>query len=74
MLRQQADRAPPHLRRQARPLHDIDGQAVARRVKEMAQYLIRPDGHNGYRCGGTDLDSLQHYLAHRLPNPTPHPA
>ena len=33
----------------------------------MAQYLIRPDGHIGYRCGGTDLDGLQHYLAHWLP-------
>jgi hypothetical protein len=26
VLRQHADRAPPHRRRQARPLHDIDGE------------------------------------------------
>jgi 2-polyprenyl-6-methoxyphenol hydroxylase-like FAD-dependent oxidoreductase len=60
-----------HLAREAArgALHDVDGQALARLgVKGTAQYLIRPDGHIGYRCAGTDLDGLQRYLSRWLPN------
>jgi hypothetical protein len=60
-----------HLTREAAPgaLHDIDGQAFARLgVADTAHYLIRPDGHVGYRCAGTDLDGLQRYLSRWLPN------
>jgi 2-polyprenyl-6-methoxyphenol hydroxylase-like FAD-dependent oxidoreductase len=66
-----------HLSREAVPgaLHDVDGQAFARLgVDDAAHYLIRPDGHVGYRAAGTDLRGLQHYLAHLLPYATPHPA
>jgi hypothetical protein len=37
-------------------------------VKGTAQYLIRPDGHIGYRCGGTDLNGLQRYLTRWFPD------
>jgi hypothetical protein len=53
------------LTREAVPgaLHDLDGQAFARLgVTDAAQYLVRPDGHIGYRCAGTDLDGLRTYL------------
>jgi 2-polyprenyl-6-methoxyphenol hydroxylase-like FAD-dependent oxidoreductase len=66
-----------HLTREATSgaLHDVDGQAFARLgVKQAAHYLIRPDGHVGYRAAGTDLDGVQRHLAHWLPNPTPSPA
>jgi 2-polyprenyl-6-methoxyphenol hydroxylase-like FAD-dependent oxidoreductase len=59
-----------HLTREATPgaLHDLDGQGFARLgVDGAAQYLVRPDGHVGYRCGGDDLAGLQRYLAHWLP-------
>jgi 2-polyprenyl-6-methoxyphenol hydroxylase-like FAD-dependent oxidoreductase len=65
-----------HLTREATPgtLHDLDGQVFARLgVDGAAQYLIRPDGHVGYRCGGDDLAGLQRYLARWLPT-TPRPA
>jgi 2-polyprenyl-6-methoxyphenol hydroxylase-like FAD-dependent oxidoreductase len=61
-----------HLTREAAPgaLHDVDGQAFARLgVEQAAHYLIRPDGHVGYRATGTDLDGLQRHLAHWLPKP-----
>jgi 2-polyprenyl-6-methoxyphenol hydroxylase-like FAD-dependent oxidoreductase len=55
-------------------LHDVDGQAFARLgVAETAHYLIRPDGHIGYRAAGSDLQGLQRYLARWLPNPMPRP-
>ena len=60
-----------YLTREATPgaLHDLDGQALARLgVDGTAQYLIRPDGHIGYRAGGDDLAGLQRYLARWLPN------
>jgi 2-polyprenyl-6-methoxyphenol hydroxylase-like FAD-dependent oxidoreductase len=66
-----------HMTREARPgaLEDFDGQALARLgVDGTAQYLIRPDGHIGYRCGGDDLAGLQRYLARWLPNITSRPA
>jgi hypothetical protein len=59
-----------HLTRTATPgaLHDLDGQVFARLgVNDRVQYLIRPDGHVGYRCGGDDLTGLQRYLARWLP-------
>jgi hypothetical protein len=50
-------------------LHARDGQAFARLgVTGTAQYLVRPDGHIGYRAAGTDLDGLRRYLARWLPN------
>jgi 2-polyprenyl-6-methoxyphenol hydroxylase-like FAD-dependent oxidoreductase len=33
----------------------------------VAQYLIRPDGHIGYRAGGSDLTGLDRYLHRWLP-------
>jgi hypothetical protein len=62
-----------HLTRKATPgaLHDLDGDLFARLgVNDRAQYLIRPDGHVGYRAGGDDLAGLQRYLARWLPNTT----
>jgi 2-polyprenyl-6-methoxyphenol hydroxylase-like FAD-dependent oxidoreductase len=59
-----------HLTREAVPgaLHDSNGQALPRLgVGDTAHYLIRPDGHIGYRAAGTDLDGLQRYLARWLP-------
>jgi 2-polyprenyl-6-methoxyphenol hydroxylase-like FAD-dependent oxidoreductase len=50
-------------------LHDPGGQAL-RRVgispRATAQYLVRPDGHVGYRAGGNDLAGLARYLGHWL--------
>jgi 2-polyprenyl-6-methoxyphenol hydroxylase-like FAD-dependent oxidoreductase len=66
-----------HLTRTAAPgaLHDLHGQAFARLgVNDRAQYLIRPDGHVGYRAGGDDLAGLQRYLTRWLPNTTSRPA
>jgi hypothetical protein len=66
-----------HLTRAATPgaLHDAGGQLFARLgIDGTAQYLIRPDGHIGYRCGGDDLAELQRYLARWLPNTTSRPA
>ena len=56
-------------------LQDLNGQAFARLgIDGTAQYLIRPDGHIGYRAGGDDLAGLQRYLIRRLPNTTSRPA
>jgi flavin-dependent dehydrogenase len=38
-------------------------------VGEVAHYLVRPDGHLGYRAAGTDLGGLERYLARWLPGP-----
>jgi 2-polyprenyl-6-methoxyphenol hydroxylase-like FAD-dependent oxidoreductase len=60
-----------YLTREATPgaLEDLDGRVFARLgVDGTAQYLVRPDGHVGYRCGGDDLAGLQRYLARWLPN------
>jgi 2-polyprenyl-6-methoxyphenol hydroxylase-like FAD-dependent oxidoreductase len=53
-------------------LHDPDGTALHRlgldpAGRHAAHYLIRPDGHVGYRAGGSDLTGLHAYLAHWLP-------
>ena len=66
-----------HLTRTATPgaLQDRNGQAFARLgIDGTAQYLIRPDGHIGYRAGGDDLAGLQRHLARWLPNTTSRPA
>jgi len=66
-----------HLTRAPTPgaLHDAGGQLFARLgIDGTAQYLIRPDGHIGYRCGGDDLAELQRYLARWLPNTPSRPA
>jgi 2-polyprenyl-6-methoxyphenol hydroxylase-like FAD-dependent oxidoreductase len=62
------------LARDAAPgaLHDLDGQAFARLgVDDAAQYIVRPDGHVGYRVGGTDLSGVERYLAQWLPGAKP---
>jgi 2-polyprenyl-6-methoxyphenol hydroxylase-like FAD-dependent oxidoreductase len=49
-------------------LHDINREAFARLgVDRTAQYLVRPDGHVGYRSGGTDLHGVERYLARWFP-------
>ena len=53
-------------------LHDGDGTALTRlgvTAREAAQYLVRPDGHIGYRSGGTNLNGLFTYLARWFPSP-----
>jgi len=56
-----------HLTAQPTPgtLCDQRGQALRRlglTPDDTAQYLIRPDGHVGYRAGGNDLTGLARYL------------
>jgi 2-polyprenyl-6-methoxyphenol hydroxylase-like FAD-dependent oxidoreductase len=49
-------------------LLDARGEAFARLgVEQAAHYLVRPDGHIGYRSGATDLGGLERYLARWLP-------
>ena len=50
------------------------GRGLLRRLGRggLVQYLVRPDGHIGYRCAGTDLGGLTSYLARWLP-PRPAP-
>jgi len=49
-------------------LTDPTGRLLRRLGRgDPAQYLVRPDGHVGYRCGGTDLTGLRGYLARWLP-------
>jgi len=62
-----------HLTMQNTPgaLHDPDGQALRRlglTARDTAQYLVRPDGHVGYRAGGTDTIGLARYLGRWLPS------
>jgi len=62
-----------HLTMQNTPgaLHDPDGQALRRlglTARDTAQYLVRPDGHVGYRAGGTDAAQLARYLGRWLPS------
>ncbi len=61
-----------HLTGQNMPgaLRDPTGQARRRlglTGRRTAQYLVRPDGHVGYRAGGTDLAELARYLGRWLP-------
>ena len=51
-------------------LSDPSGAALARLgARNGAQYLVRPDGHVGYRCAGFDLAGLERHLARLLPGP-----
>lgn len=44
-------------------LRDPDGAALRRLgARPTAQYLVRPDGHIGYRSAGNDLDAVQRRL------------
>jgi hypothetical protein len=55
-----------HLAREASPrvLVDAEGEALARLgVESTAQYVVRPDGHIGFRCAGTDIRPLVEYLS-----------
>jgi 2-polyprenyl-6-methoxyphenol hydroxylase-like FAD-dependent oxidoreductase len=48
-------------------LLDASGEALARLgVVDAAQYLVRPDGHVGYRSRGTDTLGAERYLARWL--------
>jgi 2-polyprenyl-6-methoxyphenol hydroxylase-like FAD-dependent oxidoreductase len=48
-------------------LFDPSGEVLARLgVVEAAQYLVRPDGHIGYRSGGTATLGAERYLARWL--------
>jgi 2-polyprenyl-6-methoxyphenol hydroxylase-like FAD-dependent oxidoreductase len=50
-------------------LLDPSGELLARLGAEpAAQYLVRPDGHIGYRSGGTDMLGAERYLARWLGN------
>ena len=62
-----------HLTTQNTPgaLHDPDGQALRAlglTARHTAQYLVRPDGHVGYRAGGTDTAQLARYPGRCLPS------
>ncbi len=53
-------------------LHDPDGTALHRlglAPADIAHYLIRPDGHIGYRARGTDLTGAHMYLSRWLVGP-----
>jgi hypothetical protein len=53
-------------------LQDHDGRALRRlglRATDAAVYLIRPDGHIGFRSGGADLAGLTAYLRRWVPDP-----
>jgi hypothetical protein len=45
---------------------DRGGEALRRlgvhAVSDAAQYLVRPDGHIGFRCAGRDLQAVAGYL------------
>jgi hypothetical protein len=50
-------------------LVDDDGDVLEKLgVRDAAQYLVRPDGHIAFRCGGRDLSDLKEYLAERFTN------
>jgi len=45
-------------------LVDETGEVLQRLgVDDAAQYLVRPDGHVGFRCAGRAFDALESYLA-----------
>jgi hypothetical protein len=51
-------------------LADTTGAALTRLGvhggQDLAQYLVRPDGHIAFRCSGSDLSSMKDYLARWL--------
>jgi 2-polyprenyl-6-methoxyphenol hydroxylase-like FAD-dependent oxidoreductase len=56
-------------------LHDIDGRALGRLgvtgPDQVAQWLVRPDGHIAYRAAGSDLTGLHAYLGRWLRSAAP---
>jgi 2-polyprenyl-6-methoxyphenol hydroxylase-like FAD-dependent oxidoreductase len=52
-------------------LVDSSGEVLSRisvrGAQDSAQYLVRPDGHVGFRCAGRDLGALTMYLDRWLP-------
>jgi hypothetical protein len=57
-------------------LVDTAGEALSRLGlpdgrSDAAQYLVRPDGHIGFRCGGADLAELAGYLEEWFPRTGP---
>jgi 2-polyprenyl-6-methoxyphenol hydroxylase-like FAD-dependent oxidoreductase len=59
-----------HLSRHAAPgaLVDERGEALAQLgVQDAAQYLVRPDGHVGFRCAGRAFTELERHLAEWYP-------
>jgi hypothetical protein len=50
-------------------LHDHSGEVWHRlglHDTSVVHYLVRPDGHIGYRSGGTDLSGVHAYLADHI--------
>jgi hypothetical protein len=44
-------------------LVDLDGEALGRLgVEDVAQYVVRPDGHVAFRCAGRELSETVTYL------------
>ena len=68
-----------HVTRHAAPavqgaLVDERGEALARLgVHDAAQYLVRPDGHVGFRCAARALPELERYLVEWYPPLVPGP-
>ncbi|MGH7580584.1 MAG: FAD-dependent monooxygenase [Gemmatimonadales bacterium] len=65
-----------YLRRRGRSgLIDAEGVALTRLAVHAsvnaAQYLIRPDGHIGFRCAGRDLREVERYLSRMYRGPHP---
>ena len=61
-----------HLTRQETPgvLYDSNGTAMHRlglNPRHIALYLVRPDGHVGFRAGGPERTGLVRYLDRWLP-------
>lgn len=49
-------------------LVDESGEALMMLgVRDVAQYLVRPDGYIAFRCGGSDLDHMEAYLSEWYP-------
>ena len=53
-------------------VHHVTSTAAHQRLgvgpTDTAHYLMRPDGHIGYRAGGTDVAGLRAYLSRWLPH------
>ena len=57
----------PRSRDRRRSTTSTAGRSTRLGVDQAAQYLVRPDGHVGYRSGGTDLHGVERYLARWFP-------
>jgi 2-polyprenyl-6-methoxyphenol hydroxylase-like FAD-dependent oxidoreductase len=51
--------------------NEVLSRLGVRRSDESAQYLVRPDGHIGFRCAGRDLVAVQQYLDRWFKVPVP---